>query len=134
MKEMWARMAGPGVPSELESQQERPLQPPQQPQPQVSFLKKLRMQVKEKCDERIIDCGEGSAMELSKELRSFRKTKTMGVILEKLFCYLKGIPVSSVESERSFSTAGRFCSKFRSSLGDRSLNSLTLLQHYYKNH
>lgn len=70
--------------------------------------------------------------ELRDEMRNFKKTKIRGVKLEMVYQNMKGIQVSSVESERSFSVAGRYCNKMRSSLGDESLNSLTLLHYYNK--
>lgn len=45
---------------------------------------------------------------------------------------MKNIQVSSVESERSFSVAGRMCNKLRSRLGDDALSDLTMLYYYYK--
>ena len=50
-------------------------------------------------------------------------------ILEKLYEALKGIPVSSVEAERVFSTTGNFSTKLRSRLGDEILSALVFLKH-----
>ena len=50
-------------------------------------------------------------------------------ILEKLYEALKGIPVSSVEAERVFSTTGNFSTKLRSRLGDETLSALVFLKH-----
>ena len=50
-------------------------------------------------------------------------------ILEKLYDALLGIPVSSVEAERCFSTTGNFSTKLRSRLGDEILSALVFLKH-----
>ena len=50
-------------------------------------------------------------------------------ILEKLYNALLGIPVSSVEAERCFSTTGNFSTKLRSRLGDETLSALVFLKH-----
>ena len=50
-------------------------------------------------------------------------------ILEKLYEALLGIPVSSVEAERCFSTTGNFSTKLRSRLGDEILSALVFLKH-----
>ena len=50
-------------------------------------------------------------------------------ILEKLYDALLGIPVSSVEAEKCFSTTGNFSTKLRSRLGDETLSALVFLKH-----
>lgn len=98
-----------------------------------SYLEQLQQQVKDQCmdnKEIIQRGGGGTAQDLNNELKVFKKTRVRGPKLDDLYRNLKGIQISSVESERSFSGAGRFCNKFRSSLGDKSLSALTML-HYY---
>ena len=52
--------------------------------------------------------------------------------LEKLYQYLNLVKPSSVESERSFSTAGRFVTRYRASLSDKNFSTLVFLRHYFK--
>lgn len=101
--------------------------------PKINFLQHLQQAVKKQCeDKERKESGGDTIKELRDEMRSFKKTKIRGVKLEMMYHNMKGIQVSSVESERSFSVAGRYCNKMRSSLGDESLNCLTLLHYYNK--
>ena len=49
-------------------------------------------------------------------------------ILEKLYNALLGIPISSVEAERCFSTKENFSTKLRSNLSDETLSALVFLK------
>lgn len=50
-------------------------------------------------------------------------------ILEELYNALLGIPISSVEAQRCFSTPEKFSTKLRSNLSDGTLSSLVFLKH-----
>ena len=50
-------------------------------------------------------------------------------ILEKLYNALLGIPISSVEAERCFSTKENFSTKLRSNFSDETVNALVSLKH-----
>ena len=52
--------------------------------------------------------------------------------LEQSYQFLLCIPPTSVEAERAFSAAGVMCTKLRSRLDDRSLDTLCFLRAYYK--
>lgn len=100
----------------------------------VDFMEMLRRTVRAECEERTQDVkGADSLNELKQEIKNFRISKVRGPKLNFLFTNLKNVLVSSVESERSFSVSGRFCNKLRSSLGDETLSSLTMLFYHYKN-
>lgn len=97
----------------------------------TTLMELLKQAVKAQCDDRCQDVtGGGSVKELKNELKLFKKTKIRGAKLEFIFANMKNIQVSSVESERSFSVAGRMCNKLRSRLGDDALSDLTMLYYY----
>ena len=67
---------------------------------------------------------------VEKEFKNFEQNPQFRPpILEKLYDALLGIPVSSVEAERCFSTTGNFSTKLRSRLGDEILSALVFLKH-----
>ena len=51
--------------------------------------------------------------------------------LEQLYCALKNIKPSSVDSERAFSITGMFLTKFRCRLSDDSIDALTFLRQHF---
>jgi hypothetical protein len=61
----------------------------------------------------------------------FEASKTRPVNLEKLFRALKSIPPTSVESERAFSSQGRFANKIRNRLNPETLDALSFLRQYF---
>lgn len=69
---------------------------------------------------------------LKHEFSAFEVSKKRSATLEKLFVALCTIPATSVESERAFSAVGLFVTKLRSSLGDKSIDSLLTLRSYFK--
>lgn len=73
-----------------------------------------------------------TAIRIEKAL--FENGGDRGKHLKKCYDYLLTIPPTSVEAERAFSTAGYFCNKIRSSLSDKSLNSLCVLRSYYQDY
>lgn len=94
-----------------------------------NYIDHWRQAAKKNCQENTQDeAGRGTMS----ELKVFKKTKIRGVKLKFINSNLKNIQVTSVESERSFSVAGRYCNKLRSCLGDESLNQLTMFHYYYK--
>lgn len=54
------------------------------------------------------------------------------VFLTAAYNYLLSITPTSVEAERAFSSAGYFCNKLRSSLGDKTLNALSFMRSYFQ--
>lgn len=54
-------------------------------------------------------------------------------VKEKLITRLYDSLLTSVEAERSFSTAGRRCTKFRARLSDEALHALVFLHSYFNN-
>jgi hypothetical protein len=55
---------------------------------------------------------------------------TRGRFLEMAHKMLVSIKPTSVECERTFSTAGYLCSRYRSRMNDETINSLVVLRHY----
>ena len=68
---------------------------------------------------------------LKKQFELFELTKTRSSTLDMLYNDLLSIVPSSVESERCFSSAGRFVTKFRCRMSDNTLDNLVMLRHYF---
>ena len=69
---------------------------------------------------------------IKKEIAVLKSTGKRPDLLEKVFNVLKSVPVSSVEAERAFSAAGLFVTKLRSSLEDRTIDSLCFLRSHLR--
>ena len=67
---------------------------------------------------------------MQRDMDQFRLTQVKSNRLLKLQEALLSIPPTSVEPERSFSSAGLLCTKIRSRLSDEALNDLV----YGKSH
>ena len=95
---------------------------------ELSFDERLKSKLKEarlkKPSSGMKITGVENEFKLFEQNPQFRPT-----ILEKLYDTLLGIPVSSVEAERCFSTTGNFSTKLRSRLGDETLSALVFLKH-----
>ena len=74
---------------------------------------------------------ETSSKSILKEMSVFELTKTRTKNLDMLFNILKGICVTSVEAERSFSASGLFVTKLRICLNDDTLDIFCMLSAYY---
>jgi len=66
------------------------------------------------------------------EMAIFSSSGRRGRCLEQAYNYLLSIPPTSVEAERAFSATGVLCTKLRSRLDDRTLDTLCFLRSYYK--
>ena len=73
---------------------------------------------------------ETSSKSIIKEMSVFELTKTRTKNLDMLFNVLKGICVTSVEAERSFSASGLFVTKLRTCLNDDTLDIFRMLRAY----
>ena len=69
---------------------------------------------------------------IKQELAYFEVEHIRGKYLQLVYDCLMSIPPTSVESERAFSAAGLLCTKIRSSLSDKTFDSLTFLRAYFK--
>ena len=70
---------------------------------------------------------------IKKEMTFYEATNECPKVLKRLRSSLKSLPPSSVEAERSFSAAGLFITKLRSSLSDDMIDDLCfLLSHLNK--
>ena len=74
---------------------------------------------------------ETSSKSILKEMSVFELTKTRTKNLDILFNVLKGICVTSVKAERSFSASGLFVTKLRICLNDDTLDIFCMLRAYY---
>jgi len=66
------------------------------------------------------------------EMAVFTSGGRRGRCLEQVYQFLLSVPPTSVEAEHAFSAAGVLCTKLRSRLDDRSLDTLCFLRSYYK--
>jgi hypothetical protein len=69
---------------------------------------------------------------LKREMAVFEANGTRPVSLERVYRALLTLPPTSVEAERSFSAAGFFVTKMRSSLSDDAIDMLCFLRSYLK--
>ena len=72
-------------------------------------------------------------LEIKREMDVFEATGERPARLNKIYRAMTTLPASSVEAERTFSAAGLFLPKIRSSLSDRSLDNLVFLRKYFQN-
>jgi hypothetical protein len=63
------------------------------------------------------------------DLSMYRKMGTRSPRLEVLFQQLNSVPLTSVNSERVFSTTTRIKTRLRCRMSDTALNALTVLRH-----
>lgn len=68
---------------------------------------------------------------LKQEFLLFRNTFKRTENLEKIYRALNSIKPTSTDVERVFSVSSNFCTKIRSRLSDKSLNSLVFLKYFY---
>jgi hypothetical protein len=66
------------------------------------------------------------------EMTVFESRCVKGRRLQLVYNYLLTIPPASVEAETAFSAAGILCTKIRSRLSDKMLNTSCFLRSFYK--
>ena len=69
---------------------------------------------------------------LTQDFKMFEATRKRTEHLEMLFQSLMSVKPTSVESERTFSTGGGFCTKVRSRMSDATLSALVSLKKYFE--
>ena len=79
-----------------------------------------------------VDVEKSQLAAIRSEMAMFESTGKRGRGLELVYKYLLSIPPSSVNAERAFSAAGVLCTKVRSQLSDRSIDTLCFLRSYYR--
>ena len=75
---------------------------------------------------------ESLSSSLKHELNIAEQTGERGILLERVYRMLLTVQPTSVEAERIFSSCAYLCNKFRSSLSDKSLNTLCLIRNNKK--
>jgi len=99
-----------------------------------SMQQKMEMAMRQSVAART-PCHSNSSQDIDKKLDAsikaemavFTSSGRRGRCLEQSYQYLLCIPPTSVEAERAFSAAGVMCTKLRSRLDDRSLDTLCFL-------
>ena len=99
---------------------------------QSSLAQKLEAAIKVMEMDRVTPMKENKDKYMSKEFYLFDAIGQRTTNIDLLLDALKSIPPMSVESERSFSTAGLFVTKLRTRLSDRSVDLLCLLKYHYR--
>ena len=79
-----------------------------------------------------VDVEKSQLAAIRSEMAMFESTGKRGRGLELVYRYLLTIPPSSVDTERAFSAAGVLCTKVRSRLSDKSIDTLCFLCSYYQ--
>lgn len=72
------------------------------------------------------------AAAIKAEIAVYEATGVRGRCLQLVYAYLLSIPPTSVEAERAFSAAGLLCTKVRSRLSDKTLDTMCLLRAFYR--
>lgn len=69
---------------------------------------------------------------ITSEINLYNKSGVKGRIITRLYDSLLTVSPTSVEAERTFSVAGRRCTKVRARMSDAALNALICLHAYFK--
>lgn len=101
------------------------------PESQLSYAEKLASQFRDDLQNMGLKKKKTSS-DVSAEIVLACKTGELTDRLQKLFRALQSIQASSVEAERAFSCAGRFVTKIRNRLGDKTLDSYCFAYHELK--
>ena len=96
----------------------------------MSLADKLNRAIAESTQQK--DNQPAQRVPLTQDFKLFEATKKRSERLEKLFQALLTTKPTSVESERSFSAGGSFCTKIRSRMNDNTLSALISLKQYFK--
>ena len=99
--------------------------------PQLGFAEKLAAQFKEDL-ETMGKKKKKTTTDVAAEMALASKTGVLTDRLKRLQSALESVQASSVESERAFSSAGRFATKIRNRLGDKTLDSYCFALHKYQ--
>lgn len=78
------------------------------------------------------DSSDDFVSAINAELELFEINHTKGPLLTFAYTSLMSITGTSVESERAFSSAGYLCNKFRTRLGDETLDTLCYLRSHFQ--
>ena len=78
-----------------------------------------------------LQCGIPLVSYMKREFIYYENSCERTTVLENLYCALKNIKPSSVDSERAFSITSMFLTKFRCRLSDDSIDALTFLRQHF---
>lgn len=70
-------------------------------------------------------------LQVRRELRTFDETGIKGPLLQICYDNLLNVAPTSVESERAFSASASICTKVRSRMSDKTLDTLCFLKHHF---
>lgn len=103
----------------------------------VSFSERLDEALTKKMSNRMtvppVTKTENLEAQIKNEMDTFQKSGQRGTNLQLAFDFLSTIPPTSVESERCFSSAGLIVTKFRSAMGDDTIDNIIFLRYFFKN-
>lgn len=118
----------------FEENQDQDIQEDKQ-QPNLSLQEELEFKLQKDYSEVIESKSLSEDIDkiLKKKMGAFESDGTKGKYLRMAYEYLLTIIPTSVEAERAFSAAGYLCNELRSSLGDKTINSLCFLRSYFQN-
>lgn len=99
----------------------------------ANFKERLTYAIERDCGpQKILHRGQlDTKRTVHEEMYCFNSTGVKGKILSFVYTNLLSIPPTSVEAERNFSAAGRTCTKIRSKLTDKSMDTLSALRSYF---
>ena len=97
---------------------------------ELTFAQKLQVRLDEARKKN--PSNHSNTISIEQEFKKFaQNSEFRPKILEKLYNFLLGIPISSVEAERCFSTTENCSTKLRSNLSYETLSALVFLKHNY---
>lgn len=95
---------------------------------EADFFMQVRKRMKRPVNE--VQNANDAIQVIIDELETFENTGAFGKNLKFLYQTLKSVKPTSVDSERAFSTASKFCTKLRNRLSDDLLNDLLVVKDY----
>ena len=98
----------------------------------VTLVEKLQKAIADSTKQPSLTQPLPTSLTLTQDIKMFEATRKRTEHLEMLFQCLMSVKPTSVESERTFSTGGGFCTKVRSRMSDATLSALVFLKKYFE--
>jgi hypothetical protein len=131
LKKLYSRLF-PGITSETEEcHKEATVASETASEAEVSYAERLAALFEADLQNIRVSKGKKTS-DIAADCQSAKATGELTVKLKKLLDALLSVPASSVEAERAFSTAGRFVTKIRNRLGDKTLDSYCFAKHKFQ--